>query len=124
LTRPSLAGQYGRTFHQFPADVKVIEGRYNATGASTLSGRYVNTIVKKGGAWKLATVVTIPDPAAAPKKERGSARMLVGLPLSDAGVAQLVEQLIRNQQVIGSSPIAGSSFPETIRDLSPVTSSR
>jgi hypothetical protein len=28
-----------------------------------------------------------------------------------AGVAQLVEQLIRNQQVIGSSPIAGSSFP-------------
>ena len=30
--------------------------------------------------------------------------------LSDAGVAQLVEQLIRNQQVIGSSPIAGSSF--------------
>jgi hypothetical protein len=26
----------------------------------------------------------------------------------DAGVAQLVEQLIRNQQVIGSSPIAGS----------------
>jgi hypothetical protein len=28
-----------------------------------------------------------------------------------AGVAQLVEQLIRNQQVIGSSPIAGSRFP-------------
>jgi hypothetical protein len=28
----------------------------------------------------------------------------------EAGVAQLVEQLIRNQQVIGSSPIAGSSF--------------
>jgi hypothetical protein len=26
----------------------------------------------------------------------------------EAGVAQLVEQLIRNQQVIGSSPIAGS----------------
>jgi hypothetical protein len=26
-----------------------------------------------------------------------------------AGVAQLVEQLIRNQQVIGSSPIAGSN---------------
>jgi uncharacterized protein (TIGR02246 family) len=49
------------------ADVKVIEGRYTATGTSTLSGRYVNTIVKKGGAWKLATVVTIPDPPAAPK---------------------------------------------------------
>ena len=27
--------------------------------------------------------------------------------LRRAGVAQLVEQLIRNQQVIGSSPIAG-----------------
>jgi uncharacterized protein (TIGR02246 family) len=50
------------------ADVKVIEGRYTATGATTISGRYVNTIVKKGGAWKLATVVTIPDPPAAPKK--------------------------------------------------------
>src|SRR6185503_369790 len=29
----------------------------------------------------------------------------------EAGVAQLVEQLIRNQQVIGSSPIAGSKLP-------------
>src|ERR1700761_7663769 len=29
---------------------------------------------------------------------------------SRADVAQLVEQLIRNQQVIGSSPIVGSSF--------------
>ena len=27
-----------------------------------------------------------------------------------AGVAQLVEQLIRNQQVNGSSPFAGSTF--------------
>ena len=27
-----------------------------------------------------------------------------------AGVAQLVEQLIRNQQVVGSSPTAGSNF--------------
>jgi hypothetical protein len=27
-----------------------------------------------------------------------------------AEVAQLVEQLIRNQQVVGSSPIFGSSF--------------
>ena len=29
----------------------------------------------------------------------------------EAGVAQLVEQLIRNQQVSGSSPLAGSSSP-------------
>ena len=34
-----------------------------------------------------------------------------------AGVAQLVEQLIRNQQVIGSSPIAGSSFLSRFRRL-------
>jgi hypothetical protein len=33
----------------------------------------------------------------------------------EAGVAQLVEQLIRNQQVIGSSPIAGSKFPRIRR---------
>jgi hypothetical protein len=33
-----------------------------------------------------------------------------------AGVAQLVEQLIRNQQVIGSSPIAGSKIPEEFRE--------
>lgn len=31
-----------------------------------------------------------------------------------AGVAQLVEQLIRNQQVAGSSPIAGSIFSQHI----------
>ena len=49
-----------------------------------------------------------------------SLRELIGstddLPTArEAGVAQLVEQLIRNQQVIGSSPIAGSNFPEEIR---------
>ena len=37
-------------------------------------------------------------------------RLLVSEPLPKAGVAQLVEQLIRNQQVIGSSPIAGSNI--------------
>ncbi len=31
-------------------------------------------------------------------------------PLVNAGIAQLVEQLICNQQVIGSSPIAGLTF--------------
>ena len=34
-----------------------------------------------------------------------------------AGVAQLVEQLIRNQQVRGSSPRAGSIFPNNFDDL-------
>jgi hypothetical protein len=33
---------------------------------------------------------------------------------SQAGVAQLVEQLIRNQQVTRSSRVAGSSFPKKI----------
>ena len=33
--------------------------------------------------------------------------------LNEADVAQLVEQLIRNQQVIGSSPIVGSRFQRT-----------
>jgi hypothetical protein len=41
----------------------------------------------------------------------GRGRIAVSAP---AGVAQLVEQLIRNQQVIGSSPIAGSRIPQTI----------
>jgi hypothetical protein len=36
-----------------------------------------------------------------------------------AGVAQLVEQLIRNQQVIGSSPIAGSKNPSKTGDRDP-----
>jgi hypothetical protein len=33
-----------------------------------------------------------------------------------AGVAQLVEQLIRNQQVDGSSPFAGSRNPNNFSD--------
>ena len=33
---------------------------------------------------------------------------LLALPVSRAGIAQLVEQLIRNQQVVGSNPIPGS----------------
>ena len=47
----------------------------------------------------------------------GSARIVL---LTCADVAQLVEQLIRNQQVIGSSPIAGSSSlrnPSTLQRI-------
>ena len=36
------------------------------------------------------------------------------IPRLRAGVAQLVEQLIRNQQVLGSSPSAGSSIQWSI----------
>jgi hypothetical protein len=39
----------------------------------------------------------------------------------NAGVAQLVEQLIRNQQVSGSNPLAGSikekDFPVSVRKI-------
>jgi hypothetical protein len=35
----------------------------------------------------------------------------------EAGVAQLAEQLIRNQQVIGSSPIAGSNQINHLQEL-------
>jgi hypothetical protein len=34
------------------------------------------------------------------------------------------KKMIRNQQVTRSSRVAGSRFPETIRDLSPSASSR
>jgi hypothetical protein len=36
--------------------------------------------------------------------------MVLFTPLQKAGIAQLVEQLICNQQVVGSNPTAGSSL--------------
>ena len=36
--------------------------------------------------------------------------MVLFTPAREAGIAQLVEQLICNQQVIGSNPIAGSGL--------------
>ena len=39
------------------------------------------------------------------------------LPASSAGIAQLVEQLICNQQVIGSNPIAGSLNAKDLRKI-------
>ena len=41
-----------------------------------------------------------------------------------AGVAQLVEQLIRNQQVLGSSPSAGSRFLKQIGEFRAVSEGR
>ena len=46
---------------------------------------------------------------------RDGQNMVLFTPPHEAGIAQLVEQLICNQQVIGSNPIAGSSFK--INDL-------
>ena len=44
-----------------------------------------------------------PDPAVGRPEERA------GIITADAGVAQLVEQLICNQQVVGSNPSASST---------------
>ena len=41
-----------------------MEGRFTTTGLAPLKGRYVNTIVRQGKTWLLASVVTIPDPPA------------------------------------------------------------
>ena len=41
-----------------------------------------------------------------------------------ADVAQLVEQLIRNQQVIGSSPIVGSRFQKKIQGIAVASARR
>ena len=50
---------------------------------------------------------------------------LVGVPRAHrAGVAQLVEQLIRNQQVEGSSPFAGSTYFAEPKGLLPFGSTR
>jgi uncharacterized protein (TIGR02246 family) len=64
LKGATLTLQSGATQAIAP-DVKVMEGRFSTTGGAPVKGRYVNTIVRQSGEWLLATVVTIPDPAAA-----------------------------------------------------------
>ena len=59
-----LTIEVGET-HLVAPNVKVQEGRFTVTGAVTTKGRYVNTAVKQGASWQLASVVTIPDPPAA-----------------------------------------------------------
>ena len=42
-------------------DVALIEGTFEVTTAGvTVTGRYLNTVVRRGGQWRLAGVVTIP----------------------------------------------------------------
>jgi uncharacterized protein (TIGR02246 family) len=60
----TLAIQVGAT-HLAAPDVKVMEGRFTVTAAVPIKGRFVNTAVKQGTGWLLASVVTIPDPPAA-----------------------------------------------------------
>ena len=44
-------------------DARVTEGTYEVTGSGTsLKGRYLNTVVRQGGQWRLASVATIPTP--------------------------------------------------------------
>jgi uncharacterized protein (TIGR02246 family) len=56
----------GRT-QNLKADVALIEGTFEVAGAAALKGRYLNTIVREGGQWKLASVVTVPSTAAPAK---------------------------------------------------------
>jgi uncharacterized protein (TIGR02246 family) len=54
---------------QVTPDVAVIEGGYEVAGAAgPLKGRYVNTLKREGGSWKLASVVTIPEQPAGPPR--------------------------------------------------------
>ena len=52
----------GRT-QMITADVRVIEGTYELTGGggNPVRGRYVNTIVRDGSQWRLASVVALPQ---------------------------------------------------------------
>ena len=51
----------GRTQEVTP-DVRISEGTYQVTGGALPgSGRYVNTLVRQGGEWRLASVVVVPE---------------------------------------------------------------
>ena len=56
-----------------------------------------------GAKWQVRSMVRIED---CRSSDTGSTPVLV----ANAAVAQLVEQLTCNQQVVGSSPIGGSSL--------------
>lgn len=49
-------------------DVGLMEGTYEVTGSQgPMRGRYVNTVIREGGKWMLASVVTVPEMPASPK---------------------------------------------------------
>ena len=79
--------------------------RYVRTVRADHPLRY-NPLRRKSSRWlgdKLLILILPEQPFLAPSR-------LLTISSGQAGVAQLVEQLIRNQQVIGSSPIAGSKI--------------
>jgi uncharacterized protein (TIGR02246 family) len=62
LKGTKLTLQQGQTQVVTP-EVKIMEGRFSVDGGlAPLKGRYVNTVVRQGGRWLLASVVTIVDP--------------------------------------------------------------
>ena len=75
----------------------VLEGRATGIGAPVIAG-----VRRRGRESGCATLNCL-------RKRREPTAQCRVCAHPPAGVAQLVEQLIRNQQVIGSSPIAGSS---------------
>ena len=58
----TLSVTQGRT-QSVNADVRVQEGSWQVRGGKDgpQSGRYYNTLVRDGGAWRIAAIVTIPD---------------------------------------------------------------
>jgi uncharacterized protein (TIGR02246 family) len=58
-----LTVKQGRT-QSVGADVRLQEGTWELTGGTQgpQRGRYLNTMVRQGGEWKLAAIATIPDP--------------------------------------------------------------
>ncbi len=56
----------GRT-QNVTSDVQVAEGTYQVTGGSNPGrGRYVNTLVRQNGQWRLASVVVVPEGGSKP----------------------------------------------------------
>ncbi len=46
------------------SDVRITKGTFQVTGGSMPgNGRYVNTVVRQGGPWRLASVVAVPQAA-------------------------------------------------------------
>lgn len=63
-----LALKSGR-MQQVSPDVRIIEGTYEVTGGKMPgSGRYVNTVVREGGQWRLASVVVMAETGGMQKK--------------------------------------------------------
>jgi uncharacterized protein (TIGR02246 family) len=61
LKGAKLTLEQGLTYSVTP-DVKIMEGRFTVASLAAIKGRYINTVVRQGKAWLLASVVTIPDP--------------------------------------------------------------